>query len=191
MKRAPIILALAAAVFSLAISCRSVPERSIIGDHIPDSIKRAAKNAPRDAFVGIGNASLPNINLARTVAQTRARAEISRQLQTVVRDMVADFAVAAGTETQAALIFQENITMVLSESRLYGAVIVSEEQTADGQYWMVVVLPRSNVAAEILSAAESSARLVPGVNAAMWATDRMNRAMDRQSLADIAVAGGD
>ena len=191
MKRASTILVLAAAVFFLATSCGSVPRRSIVGNHIPDSIQQAARKAPRDAFVGIGTANLANISLARTMAQTRARVEISRQLQTVVRDMVADYIASAETEPLAALAFQENITVALSESRLHGAVIVSEEQAADGRYWMVVMLARSDVAAEILSAAESTARLVPGANAAMWATGRMDRAMDRQSLADIVVAGND
>jgi len=191
MKRTSIILALAAAVFFLTASCGAVPRRSIAGDHIPASVQQAVRSAPRDAFVGVGTAKLASMSLSRTIAQTRARAEISRQLQTVVRDMVADYTASAETETQAVLTFQENITLALSESRLHGAVIVSEEQTADGQYWIVVMLARSDVAAEILSAAESTARLVPGANAAMWATDRMDRAMHRQSLANIVVAGGD
>lgn len=118
-------------------------------------------------------------------------AELSRQLQTVVRDMVTDYMAAVEADTRALLTFQEVVTVALSETVIQGAAIVRDGPDEDGRYWVVVVLTRSNAAARILAAAESGAQRVPGTGAAIRADDRMDRALTRQSMAPVEVAGAD
>jgi len=168
----------------------AAPDRPI-GGFVPDFVRNAVRTAPEDALVGIGTARLATISMSRTLAQTRARADISRQLNTIVRDMVTDYMATAETDPQAALSFQEVITVAISESRLQGASTVDEDMMADGQYWVVVMLSRSNAAQEIASASESASRLQPGFDHAMRAIDRMNTAFDSQARAPIPVADSD
>ena len=188
MKRAYVILALTAAVFLQAISCGSFSWRNIVGDQVPFSIKRAARHTPGDAFVGIGTARLSSITLSRAISQTKAREEISRWLQTVARDMITDYMVASETDRQVALEFQKDITVAISESTLAKAVVIYEERDSDGKFWVVAMLTRDEAIAEILSAAESTAKLIPGVNSAMWDTDLMEKALNKHRRAPIVVA---
>ena len=157
-------------------------ERSIEGD-VPEFARVAAMGVPQDALVAIGAAEMASGNMSRTVAQTMARADIVRQLQAAFAGMVADF----GGNSAAEILFLESVLIELSESRLRGAVIAAEG-FVDGEFWMVVALGKANAAMEIAAAAESAARLVPGVSAAMWSAERIDSALRRQGMAPIVVA---
>jgi len=197
MKKTSIALALAASALLLATSCASppplrpdppaeLPERTIAG-YVPGPVRDAVMAVPRDALVGIGTASMESKGLSRTVAQTRARAELVRQLESVVAYMVAGY---PGANPQAALLFREGVTVELSGARLQGATIVYEG-FIDGASWIAVTLSRNSAMLEILTAAESVARLTPDANAAMWDRDRLDRALWRNGLAPVLVAGLD
>ncbi|MCL2600016.1 MAG: hypothetical protein FWD88_02390 [Treponema sp.] len=188
MNKAPIIVALILAVFFLATSCGSTPKREI-GGHVPDFVRTAVGRAPGNAIVGIGTVRMANLHVARTISQTRAMTEISRQLQSVVKDMVTDYIAATSADPQVLLAFQEAITVTLSQNRIQGASIVYEGQDADGQYWVVTMITPRNAAAEILAAAELTAARVPGVPPTVLADGRMDTALARQSQAAIAVLG--
>jgi len=51
---------------------------------IPKSIRDAISKVPEDALVGVGTAKMASLSQSRTISQTRARAELSRQMDTVV-----------------------------------------------------------------------------------------------------------
>ena len=195
MRKTSIALALIAAAVLLAISCASPPplrpeppleppERTI-ADLIPGYVRDAVMAVPGDALVGIGTASMESEGLSRTVAQTRARAEIVRRLGAVVAYMVADYPWA---DPRAAILFGESVAVELSGAGLRAARIVYED-FADGGFWMAVALAWDDAAGEILAAVESAARLVPSVTAAAWGGDRLARALWRNGLDPVSVAG--
>jgi len=170
-------------------SVASKPERKI-GGNVPQFVKDAAKNAPEDALVGIGTARAQSLGLARTTAATRARAEISRQMNTMIQDMVRDY--SGGSELDsAALSFQENFTIALSKSTLTGSTIVQEDTDENGNYWVVVMLSKDNRVKEIISAQEAAKKLSPAAMASFNAEERMNKAFDKAYGTELGYSDSD
>jgi len=157
-----------------------------IGGNVPQFVKDAVKKAPEDALVGIGTARAQSLSLARTTAATRARAEISRQMNTMIQDMVRDYSAGSEIDPKAALSFQENITVALSKSTLTGSSIVDEDQDDNGNYWVVVMLSKSSTVNEI-NQAQAAARLAVPAMASFNAEDRMNKAFDKAYGTELGV----
>ena len=162
MKRGFAIAAIILATLSLATGCRPrLPTRPAaayaqgFGDDVPESIWNAVRDAPEGALVGIGVARMENIALARTIAETRARDDISRQLHELTESILADYATAAGTDPAAAIALQEGAAVTVRQSTLRGATIIDEARV-DGEHWVVVALSRENAAVEIATAVESA-----------------------------------
>jgi hypothetical protein len=99
-------------------------------------------------------------------------------MNSMVQNMVRDYTASSEVDPEAALSFQENITVTLSKSNLSGAVVQVEDQDNDGQWWCVMYLSRTNVAREI-SQAQAAARLAVPAMASFDAEARMNEAFDR------------
>jgi succinylglutamate desuccinylase len=99
-------------------------------------------------------------------------------MNSMVRNMVRDYTASSEVDPQAALAFQENITVTLSQSDLKGAVIVNEEPDKDGQWWCVMHLSKANVAREI-GQAQAAARLAVPAMASFDAEARMNEAFEQ------------
>jgi hypothetical protein len=106
-------------------------------------------NVPEDALIGVGTARMASLQQSRTISATRARAELSRQMDTVIRDMVRDYTAGSEVDHSAVLSFQENITVALSQARLQGASIVEEDEDANGNYWTAVMLSKTRAVNEI------------------------------------------
>ena len=155
--------------------CASKPPAS---SGMPSNIANARRNAPEDVLVGIGNAKMGTVAQSRNIAATRARAEISNTLDSMVKNMVRDYTASSEVDPQAALSFQENITVTLSKSQLSGAVIQVEEPDRDGQWWCVMYLSKASVAREI-SQAQAAARLAVPAMASFNAEARMNDAFEQ------------
>jgi hypothetical protein len=155
----------------------SSKERNVRGRGIPQFVKDAVKNVPENALVGIGTAKLASISQSRTTAATRGRTEISRQLDTLIKDMVRDYQASSEVDPKAAIAFQENITVALSQARLQGASVVEEDMDDAGNYWTVVMLSKAEVAKEINQATASAKLKVPAA-ASFDAEKRMNAAFD-------------
>ena len=146
----------------------------------PSFIREALRNVPDDVLVGIGVARLASVSQSMTISTTRARADISRQMSTMIQDMVRDYQASSEIDPGAALSFQENITVALSRSTLEGSRVVEQDQTADGSIWTVVWLDKQRVANEI-NQAQSAARLAVPAMASFNAEDRMNAAFANAS----------
>ncbi|MCL2067686.1 MAG: hypothetical protein FWG99_09515 [Treponema sp.] len=170
------------------IGCASSPknERRVPGS-FPEFVKKAVRNADEDALIGIGTAKLASLSQSRTVAQTRARAEISRQMDTMIRDMVRDYQASSEIDPAAALSFQENITVALSEARLTGARVMEEDRDEEGNVWCVVVLDKASVVSEI-NQAQAAARLAVPAMASFSAEARMNEAFDRVNSQELTAS---
>ena len=133
-----------------------------IPDNFPDFVKDALENAPDDVLVGIGVARSHMLNIAMTTSATRARVEISRQINIIVLDMVHNY-VPGGADPSATLSFQENITVTISQSMLVGSRIVRQDRAEDGSVWTVIFMDKANVIDEIGSAQEAARLAVPAM----------------------------
>jgi len=191
MKKSVIVIVALLLVIAF-VGCGSAPaaapasqERNVPGS-FPEFAKKAVKNAPEDALIGIGTAKLASLSQSRTVAATRARAEISRQLNTMVQDMVRDYQASSEVDPQAALSFQENMTVALSKSTLTGSRIADEDSDASGNWWVVVILDKTSVVNEI-NQAQAAARLAIPAMASFNAEARMNEAFGRVNNEEIRV----
>ena len=157
--------------------CGSSPSSESSGG-IPRAISRARSNAPEDVLVGIGSSSAQSLNTRRNTAATRARAEISQAMNSMVQNMVRDYTASSEVDPGAAMSFQENITVSLSRSNLSGAIIKEELEDANGNYWVVMYLSKTSVVREI-NQAQAAARLAVPAMASFNAEARMNEAFDR------------
>jgi len=149
-----------------------------VSSRVPEFVRRFVINAPEDALVGIGSAKMATESMSRTIATTRARAEISRQMNTMIQDMIRDYNAGSEVDHSAAMSFQENITVALSKSELTGSSIVDFDYTDDGTCWVVMQMGKSNVVNEI-NQAQAAAKLAIPAMASFSAEERMNAAFDK------------
>jgi hypothetical protein len=149
--------------------------------NVPQFVNDAYQNASEDVLIGVGTYKLGNdmskMNTAMTFAQTRARADITRQLQSIMKDMVTDYTATSELDPDAALSFQENITQALAKAELRGARIVKSD-TLNGLLWVVMEYSKSAAASDY-SAAASAAKLAVPAAAAFDAMSRMENAFDK------------
>jgi len=186
MKKAFAIIGAILVVLMLASCGASTPKTTDqskrVPSNFPDFVKDALKNVPDDVLVGIGVAKLASLSQSMTVSATRARADISRQMSTMVQDMVRDYQASSEVDPQAALSFQENITVALSKSELVGSKVVQQDSTPDGSVWTVVWLGKSDVVNQI-NQKQAAARLAVPAMASFNAEDRMNAAFSNAANA--------
>jgi hypothetical protein len=149
--------------------------------NVPQFVNDAYRNASEDVLIGVGTYrigdDMSKMNTGMTFAQTRARADIARQMQTIIRDMVTDYAATSELDPAATLSFQENITQALTRSDLRGARIVTSN-TLNGLLWVVMEYSKS-AAAQDYSAAQAAARLAVPAATAFDALTRMDNAFDK------------
>ena len=172
-----VICLLIALVMSCASSGSSGNQRKF-DSRIPQEIRNVVKNATENVLVGIGTARMATLGQSRTISAARARAEISRQMDTIVRDMVRDYTAGSEVDHTAVVSFQENITITLSQSRLQGASILEEVEDERGNYWTVVSLSKTSTVNEINQAVAAAKLRVPAM-ASFNAETRMNDAFDK------------
>ena len=104
---------------------------------------------PEDMLWGIGVADNQQMNMRRTMADSRARQDIARQLSTLAQGMVTDYAREAGGISNAAVIqLQESISRQVAEANLRGAVPDQNWTAPDGRtLWMRVRISKADAAA--------------------------------------------
>jgi hypothetical protein len=174
MKKLIGILFIVCLVFS---GCRSKPP---VSRGMPPEAANARRDAPEDVLVGIGNAKMGTVAQSRNIAATRARAEISNAMNSMVSNMVRDYTASSEVDRQAALAFQENITVTLSRSNLSGATVQWDgpDKTDTEMWWCVMHLDKAHVVNEI-SQAQAAARLAVPAMASFDAEKRMNEAFEQ------------
>jgi hypothetical protein len=159
--------------------------------NVPQFVNDAYLNASEDVLVGVGTYKIgtdtSKMGTGMTFAQTRARADISRQLTTIVKDMVTDYVAISELDPDASLSFQETITQALSKSDLKGAKIVTSN-VDNGLLWVVMEYSKS-AAANDYSAAQAAAKLAGPAAAAFDALSRMENAFDKAAAGGPAPVG--
>ena len=141
-----------------AFSCKSDGQKRIADD---PNIASFVANPPtdKDAIFGVGSAKMTSTNLALQAADARARTDISNKLNTEVQAMIIDYSRTAGTETNqtTALTFYESISRQLTEAKLRNVEVVKREQTADGTYWTLAKISKTDAAQVAADVIESEA----------------------------------
>jgi hypothetical protein len=161
---------------------QSSPVRGIVG--VPQFVNDAYLNASEDVLVGIGTYKIGNdpakISTGKPFAETRARADISRQLQTIVKNMITDYTAQSELDPQAALSFQENITQSLSKTDLRGVRVVQAQTDENGLLWVVMEYSKSAALSDdAVNQAVAAAKLAVPAAAAFDAMSRMENAFDK------------
>ncbi|MDR1251487.1 MAG: LPP20 family lipoprotein [Treponema sp.] len=190
MKKIFVLTVTAALALSIA-GCAGTPNagpaktpsgRSLGG--VPSFVNDAYLNASEDVLIGIGTYRIGNdmsrMGTGKTFAETRARADLSRQLSTIVRNMVNDYTAASEIDPDAALAFQETITQTLSTSELRGAKVIKMDTDTNGLLWVVMDYSKSAAAEEVNQAASAAKLAIPAA-AAFDALTRMNTAFDKEA----------
>jgi hypothetical protein len=151
---------------------------------VPDFVNEAYMNASEDVLIGIGTYKTggdpSKIGAGKTFAETRARADISRQLQTLVKNMVTDYTATSELDPSASLSFQEEITQTLSRSDLKGSRTIQMQMDDNGLLWVVMEYSKSAAQAEVDQAANAAKLKVPQA-AAFNALDRMDAAFSKEA----------
>jgi hypothetical protein len=113
---------------------------------------------PEDMLWGIGVGSEAQMQMRMTMADTRARADIARQLQTLVQNMVVDYArEAGGIDNTAALQFAETVTRNVSQATLTGAVPDVRWNTPDNKnLWVRIKMSKADAAAAAAAQAQKA-----------------------------------
>jgi len=155
--------------------CSSKPPAST---GMPKEVSDLIRNVPEDALVGYGTAKMGTKAQSMNIAATRARAMISNQLDSIVKNMVRDYTASSEVDPNAALAFQENITVTLSKANISGAVPKWDGADKDGSWWSVLYLSKADVAREITQA-QAAARLAVPAMASFDAEKRMNEAFEQ------------
>jgi hypothetical protein len=181
----------AAAILPLSLAgCSSAPKSvapismSAGLSGVPAFVNEAYLNASEDVLIGIGTykigADMSKFGSGKTFAETRARADISRQLTTIVKNMVNDYTATSEIDPSAAVSFQEEISQTLSKSDLRGAKVIRVERDDNGLLWLVMEYSKSAAVNEVNQAANAAKLKVPKA-AAFDAIERMNAAFDKEA----------
>ena len=113
-----------------------------------------------DAFYGIGSARMESIDLSRTIALSRARDDIARQVDLQVRSAITDYAQEAGVDSTQTIRFIEVISRQIADTRLHGASPIEMYAAKDGTIFALIEYKLENFtrdAAEVFRRNEEAA----------------------------------
>jgi hypothetical protein len=184
MKKRFVLIAIVMVIALAFSACRTTP------DPVSDFIREARVRSPENALLGIGTSNHSNRGLARSTAETRARAEIARQVETMVSNMIIDYTGGSEAEQRALLSFQENVTRTLTQQTQRGAII-RDETNINGEQITIVMLTADSLRNELMSAIQSAAALAPHMGSAMWALERMDAEIEAANRGILGIRNYD
>jgi hypothetical protein len=156
-----------------------------LGGGVPQFVNDAYINASEDVLIGIGTykigADASKMSTGMTFAQTRARADIARQLQSIIKNMITDYTATSELDPEASLSFQESVTQALAKADLKGAKVIASQTDTNGLLWVVMEYSKSAAASDY-SAATAAAKLAVPAAAAFDAMARMDNAFDKEAV---------
>jgi len=135
-----------------AFSCGSSPA-SAPGVSDPTMPPWINEQPPEDMLWGIGVSSNVQQQMRMTMADSGARQDLARQLQTLAQGMVTDYSrEAGGINNTAAMQFQESVSRQIAQANLQGAVPDLRWTTTDGKtLWVRVKMAKSDAARGVAS----------------------------------------
>jgi len=97
-----------------------------------------------DAIYGVGSAKMSSLDMSRTMAISRARDDVARQMEVLVKSAILDYAQEAGVSDNAQVIqFAETISVQITNTTLRGCKTDKVEQGTDETLYALVVCPVS------------------------------------------------
>tara|TARA_B100001250_G_scaffold395519_1_gene400512 strand:+ start:76 stop:621 length:546 start_codon:yes stop_codon:yes gene_type:complete len=143
-------------LFLLFSACASTKSNPVKEKDVPNWYLNPPKIEGK--YIGVGDAQRPQISLSKTVATTRAKAEISRSIETQMSTMVKSYLQASGMgENASAIEFTEDVTKSVSSTTLRGCQIEKTE-IHDGRVYVMVVYDSDEAIAEAKKAIETEAK---------------------------------
>ncbi len=108
-----------------------------------------------DAIYGVGDAKMSSLSMSRTMALSRARDDIARQVEVVVKNAITDYAQQAGEgENTQTIEFVETVSRQLVEVTLSGLKTTEVAVGDDGTVYALVEYPTSTLKNEAMQAFE-------------------------------------
>ena len=143
-------------VFIYLAGCASTNSKPVKEKDVPDWYLNPPKIEGK--FIGVGDAQRPQISLSKTVATTRAKAEISRAVETKMSTMIKSYLQASGMGANASAVeFTEDVTKSVSSTTLKGCQIEKTE-ISNGRVFVMVVYDAEKAKAEAKKAVEAEAK---------------------------------
>jgi len=137
----------------LLASCATKAPTSIqrkIAANVPKELKKLIMEAPDDVFIGVGSAKMSTVPMSINTATTRARADISRQVNSVIQRMVVNYTDGSNASSEDKILFTETITIQTSNVTLEGdALVVLGIVEEGGYYWTALSIKKESVADQI------------------------------------------
>lgn len=116
--------------------------------------------ASSDYYYGVGSAKKQNPSLAKKVATTRARSEISESIKAEVSSLISDFMQESGVgENAQATEFNESISKSVSNNVLSNNTIKEVFSAEDGTIYVLVEMSKNAIKEQSLSAAKKEQAL--------------------------------
>jgi hypothetical protein len=151
---------------------------------VPKFVNDAYLNASEDVLIGVGTYKIGNdmskMGAGKTYAETRARADLARQLTSIVKNMVNDYSATSEIDPESVVSFQETVTQALSKAELRGARTVQLERDDNGVLWVVMEFSKSAASTEVNQAANTAKLSVPKA-ATFNAIERMEAAFSKEA----------
>ena len=151
---------------------------------VPQFVNDAYLNASEDVLIGVGTYKIGNdmsrMGTGKTYAETRARADLARQLTSIVKNMVNDYSATSEIDPDSVVSFQETITQTLSKAELRGARTVQMQRDDNGVLWVVMEYSKSAASTEVNQAASAAKLAVPKA-ATFNALERMEAAFSKEA----------
>ena len=113
-----------------------------------------------DFYYGVGSAKKQNPSLAKKVAATRARTEISEAVKTEVSSLISDFMQESGIgENAQATEFNESVSKSVSNNVLSNNTIKEVFSAEDGTIYVLVEMSKDAIKEQSLNAAKKEQAL--------------------------------
>jgi hypothetical protein len=141
MRRKIVTIILVIALSGLMVffaSCASKEKAAGKADDLPEWYL----NSPvaEDAIYGVGSAKMSSLDMSRTMAVSRARDDVARQMEVLVKSAILDYAQEAGASDNAQVIkFAETISVQITKTTLRGCRTEKVEQGKDETLYALVV----------------------------------------------------
>jgi len=154
MKKGLLVVVSFLAFAMIFAACKSQPE-GVADPTMPPWINA---QPPETLLWGIGVAENAQTQMRMTMADSRARQDLARQIQVLAQGMVVDYAREAGGITNTAVTqFQESVSRQVAQANLQGVVRDTMWTARDGTLWMRLRINKADVAR---AAADSVARAI-------------------------------
>jgi len=137
-----------------------------IAENVPEALKKAIREAPDDVFIGIGAAKTAIVTMAIQTATTRAHADISKQINSVVQKMVINYIAGSDASSEDTLLFTETITRQTSNVTLPADDLVGLGTTTDkdGYTWVAISIKKEVVADQISHSVAEEIITIPAMS---------------------------